>query len=269
MKISETQLPDIYREAIQDQLDVYNQGRSIQARNSIPDTIEIPIENQRHWLKIPDVICVFVDMKGSTQLSASLHDNSTAGAFQLFSGTLTNLFSTFEAPYIDIKGDGVFALFDKDQPYRAFASAVTAKTFIKTEFVPTIKEQTGIEVGSHLGIDQKTVLVRKIGYKRYRGRSDRQNEVWAGKPVNMAAKLSGLSEDSELLVSERFFKNINHKFVTKSCGCPNGEKVDLWKEKDLSEDKKFDFDKAYSLRTIWCSIHGKEYCESILLLDKN
>lgn len=55
--------------------------------------------------------------------------------------------------------------------------------------------------------------------------------------------------------------------MLKTCGCPNGEKVNLWTEVDISDDGKFDFDKAYMLRSHWCGTHGKEYCENILKLD--
>lgn len=267
--ITEQQMPVSFREIIEEQISIFEQGCSITAMNSIPETPRIPIQNPRHWLRIPDVICVFVDMLGSTKLSAETHDASTASAYQLFTGTAVRLFSAFEAPYIDVKGDGVFALFNGDQPYRAIAAAVTFKTFAHEEFVPRIREKTDVEVGSHLGIDKKTVLVRKLGFKQYGDRTDRQNEVWAGKPVNMAAKLASMSQDNELLVSERFFKNIEHELVIMSCGCPDGEKVELWTEIDVSEDSRFDFEKVYSLRTYWCSTHGKEYCESILKLDES
>src|SRR5688572_13589753 len=65
--IAETQMPEFLREIADEEMAIYKHGRSITARNSIPDTSEIPITNRSHWLKIPDVICVFVDMKGSTQ----------------------------------------------------------------------------------------------------------------------------------------------------------------------------------------------------------
>ncbi len=265
--IASEQIPDKYKEIIDEEIRVFEEGRSITVRNTIPDTTEIPIENKKHWLRIPDVICVFVDMMGSTKLSAETYDSKTAGAYQLFTGTAVRLFSAFEAPYIDVRGDGVFALFDSNQPYRALAAAVTFKTFAREEFVHRIKDLTDVDVGCHIGIDQKTVLVRKLGFKRYRGRSDRQNEVWAGKPVNMAAKLASLTENDQMLVSDRFFSRIKDEHALKSCGCPNGEKTDLWEIVDISDDGRFDFDVAYSLRSVWCSVHGKEYCETILGLD--
>lgn len=273
--VADEQIPQRFRDVINEQIEIHGDKRSITLRNSIPDTTEIPIENQSHWLKIPNVICIYVDMKGSTQLSAEAQEASTAGAYQLFTGTAVRLFSAFEAPYIDISGDAVFALFDSSQPFRSLAAAVTFKTFAQEEFVPRIQKQTEVEIGTHMGIDQRTVLVRKIGFKRYRGRTDRQNEVWAGKPVNMAAKLAALSENKELLVSERYFQNIQDELAIMSCGCQHtstgrivGEKKELWEKVDVSEDERFDFDTAYRLASIWCDVHGVDYCEAILALDK-
>src|SRR4051812_40470787 len=76
--IPETQLPSFLRQVVDEQLDIFQQGRSITNYNAIPSTDQIPIENQRHWLKIPNVICVFVDMKGSTRLSATNRDRDGA-----------------------------------------------------------------------------------------------------------------------------------------------------------------------------------------------
>jgi len=267
--ISETQMLKNIRVIIDEELEFYKQRRSITVVNNIPDTTAIPIEKPNCWLKIPDVICVFVDMINSTLLSANKHDNSTAGIYRLFTSTAIRIFNEFESPYIDVKGDGIFALFNSNQAHRSLAAAVTFKTFVEEEFTPKIKEEIDFDIGAHIGIDQKTVLVRKLGLKRYTGRTDRQNEVWAGKPVNMAAKLSSLSGSGELLVSDRYFNNFSSELVLKSCGCgSDGEKVDLWKEIDLSEEDRFDFDKAYLLKSKWCRIHGKEYCEKIIKLDE-
>ena len=260
-------MPDVFRQIIEEQVKVFNEGVSITDQSKIPDTTRIPIENPKHWLKIPDVICIFVDMKGSTQFSASSHSKTTARAYQLFTGTAVKIFDEFESPYIDVRGDGVLALFNSDQSYRAIAAVITFKTFAREVFEKKIKDIGEYTVGAHIGIDKNTILVRKIGLKRVEGRSDRQNEVWAGRPVNMAAKLAALGEINELWVSDRFYKNINNDLVRKSCGCPDGKKVDLWDEADLTDDERFDFDKAYILKSVWCSKHGKEYCQEILKLD--
>jgi class 3 adenylate cyclase len=271
VSIIESQLPERFRQEIQEQIGIYNQRRTFEERHSIPDTTEIPIQDKTRWFRIRNVISVYVDMVGSTQLSASTHENSTAGAYQLFTGTAVALFDKFEASYIDIKGDGVFALFNGNQCYRALAAAVTFKTFSKEEFVAKIKDATDLVVGTHIGIDRKLVLVRKLGLKRHADRSDRQNEVWAGKPVNMAAKLAARTADGELLVSDRFYQTISNEHARYSCGCnstPPGTKTLLWSTVDLAGDTKFDFQTAYCLKSQWCVTHGNEYCERLLSLDR-
>jgi class 3 adenylate cyclase len=269
--IGANQLPERFRHEIEDQLAIYRGGRTFEQRREIPDTRAIPLLDPKHWLRIPSVICVYVDMQGSTKLSASAHEKSTAGAYQLFTGTAVALFDSFEAPYIDVKGDGVFALFNPSQAYRALAAAVTFKTFSEVEFVPTIKGDTGLSVGCHIGIDQKLVLVRKLGLKRYSDRTDRQNEVWAGKPVNMASKLAGKTDDRDLLVSDRFYASIPDERARMSCGCvggvPTSQKQELWEAIDLRNDPLFDFATAYKLKTQWCRNHGSQFCEAILRLD--
>jgi len=267
--MKDSQIPSEFNEIIDDQVEIYNNGRSITKVNSIPKTKDIPIENESYWKKIPDVICVYADMINSTKLSANKYDKSTAGAYQLFTNTIVKLFHQIDAPYIDVKGDGVFALFNQDQVYTALASAVNVKTFAENVFVPKIKDNTQLDIGCHLGIDQKTVLVRKVGLKRADDRTDRQNEVWAGKPVNIAAKLASRSSHSELLVSDRYFSKLNDDLVLKSCGCPDGQKHSLWDEINLASDDVFDFDKAYKLKSQWCETHGAEYCQKIIELDEN
>src|SRR5437588_697847 len=133
-------------------------------------------------------------------------------------------------------------------------------------------QATKLPIGSHMGIDQKTVLVKKVGLKMVGERTDRQNEVWAGKPVNMAAKLASIADDNEMLVSDRFFRSLKKDDrIHLSCGCikgvPGGPKTELWTARDVT-DPRFDFKAAYCLKTIWCQRHGREFCEGILTLDK-
>lgn len=262
-------LPSI-KKIIDDARGLYKESASITQENEIPDTTKIPIKNKKHWTKIPDVICVFVDMKGSTALSASKHDSSTARAYQLYTGTAVDIFHDFGSPYIDVRGDGALALFNQNQVHRALAAAVTFKTFAREDFTSLVKSNTDLPIGSHVGIDMKTLLVRKIGLKRHNGRTDRQNEVWAGRPVNMAAKLASISDDNQLLVSGRFHKKITSEHGLNSCGCGSDNFLypnDLWDEYDVSDDDRFDFDTAFSLTSNWCSIHGREFCQKLMDAD--
>jgi class 3 adenylate cyclase len=256
------------QDIIDDELSHFESGASVTVQNRIPRTSEIPIQNPTHWIKVPDIVACFVDMEGSTRLSATAHERRTAKTYRLFTSTAVRIFHHFQASYIDVKGDGVFALFDSDKCYTALAATVSFKTFVQKDFTPKVRRSVGLEIGGHFGIDTKTVLVRKLGLKLHGDRTDRQNEVWAGKPVNMAAKLAGRSSGNTLLVSDRFYNRITDDLARFSCGCPSGEPVWLWSEIDLVEDRRFDFDKAYSLKSDWCETHGKDYCRRLVRLDE-
>lgn len=269
--LARNQLPAVLRSIVDEQVQLHGRPRTVTQVDTIPDTGQIPIEDPTQWLRIPSIIAVFVDMKGSTQLSAATKDKETAGAYQLFTGTAVRLFDELDSPYIDVRGDGVLALFDGGRPHRALAAAVTFKTFASEVFVPTMLAATGIQLGAHIGIDRKTVLVRKIGLKRRGNRTDRQNEVWAGKPVNMAAKLSGLAAPGELLVSDRFLVTLRNEKALNSCGCvagqPTSKRTPLWSQIDLRGNSLFDFTTAYKLLSVWCQNHGAQYCSDLIVAD--
>ncbi len=270
--LTQNQIPDIYRQALSKHLDIFSRQVTITQSEEVPSSEDYPYANQLEWLKIPSIICVYVDMRGSTALSAEEKDKTTAASYQLFTGTAVRLFSAFEASYIDVRGDGAFAIFDKGCQHIALASAVTFKTFCSEEIIPKIRHLTGEDVGNHIGIDQRVVLVRKIGFKRRHDSEDWRNEVWAGRPVNMSAKLASLATDNEIMVSDRYFNNLTSEKALKSCGCSNGRytgtKSTLWSTVDLSDNDNFDFDRGYVLKSIWCPTHGKEYCEALVKVSQ-
>jgi class 3 adenylate cyclase len=263
--ISKNQLPDNIKEIIRKQVDKFNVRVFTEEVNEIPDVADIPGEGSAKWLKIKDVICVFVDMKNSTKLSASHHAGTTGRAYTLFTGTAVRLFKEFGASYVDIKGDGVFALFNSNKVHAAFASAVTFKTFIKEEFTTKVANKTDVDTGVHIGIHQATLLVSKIGLRKSASRGDMHNEVWAGKTVNMASKLASLSDSNEIHVSDKYHSKLRSKKALYSCECD--DPVYLWEEVDITNDDKFSFDKAMVLKSFWCKKHGAAYLTEVLDAD--
>lgn len=267
--ITETQLPKKYRDIIDGQIEKFDTkfsidvfSKKIKKMEKMPNAENIPTEQSVRWIQIPDVICVFVDMKNSTKLSASKHARTTAKIYTLFTGTAVRIFKAFNASYIDIKGDGVFALFNYDQVHTALASAVTFKTFVQDVFLKKVNE---IDTGVHIGIHQSTLLVSKIGLKKNKDRDDMHNEVWAGKSVNMAAKLASLAKNNEIYVSNDFYRKIKSKEALYCCRCSPANL--LWEEQDVSSDDRFSFNKINVLKSLWCKNHGAEYLQKIIDAD--
>lgn len=256
---------------INDAEDVFKNGASVQEVKKIPDPQQIP-QRKNHWLKMRNIISVFVDMKGSTKLSATKHDKSTAELYQFFTDTMVRIARTFGSSYVDVKGDGVFALFNGDLPHTALCAAVSCKTFASVNFKQKAKSKRNVDLECHIGVDRKTVLVKRVGIEP-RGGDDShlRNEVWAGRPVNMSAKLAAYAGAGELLTSERFYRQLTHPKAKYSCGCgaEGGQSGSLWEEMEVSEDDKFDFEKAFLLKSQWCPSHGREYCKKLLETEKD
>lgn len=259
--------PSDFKKTVSDNVaEIMASNFTTQNITTIPESARIPLEGTR-WLYAENVTCVYADLVGSTQLQISKTPLISAKVYQIFIESLVRTFNNFDAEYVDIKGDGAFALFmGPSAPIFGLCAAVTFKTIcnkILSDKIP------GFPIKSHIGIDHKSVLVKRIGL-----RGDRQNEVWAGKPVNMAAKLASLAAPDTVLVSERVFSLLDaEKYrdcAVMSCGCSGTtsepKPVKLWEEMDLSGYSYFDFPKAYTLKSYWCDTHGDDFCKKLISL---
>ena len=249
------------------------ENQTIEKKNKIPEEIkEFPLEGN-NWLKIEDIVCVFIDMKDSTLLSIGISDKEMAKKYRFFTSTAIDVLNIFQSSYMDIKGDGVFGLFERNRIYHALCSAVTFKTIISNE--PNFNG-----INCHIGMDISNVLTRRLGLRRSGDKTLKQNEVWAGETVNTASKLASLGGNNELLISQKIydiFKNDKHEEVLRSCGCEYDDRGNLkrnnlgklnigskgsnWKERvDLLSPMQ----KIHQLTSRgWCNYHGEEYCKII------
>jgi len=262
-------------------LELYDQGitafaspAELESRDSIPTReSDYPLTGTK-WLKINGVICVFLDMKNSSQLTADYNVRDAASIYQSFVDTGVRILDIFGASYIDVRGDGAFGLFDRNLPYHALAAAVSFKTFVEDYLLPIAKERfEGIDIGAHIGIDQNEVLlVKRIGLKNQEGETDKQNEVWAGKTVNMSAKLASIGQRGEMVVSPRFYARIQNRYALSSCECHGdpvtGKPKSLWEKRDVSNDHRFDFTYCWVMKTHWCDQVGEGYMGYLLNEDK-
>ena len=248
----------------------------------IKQQTEVPAEgpvSKGLWFHMQNVTAVFVDLKGSTELSAYGSPKPSAFAYTYFIRAMVVIFERFGSNYIDIHGDGVFGLFSGPQSeFCAVASAITARTQIERDIDVRFEKDTSSdwEMTAGIGIDRGPLLVRRLGLK-----GAKQNEVWAGKPVNMAAKLSSVACSNQVVVSERVFSQfrkaspIRRRALLWGCGCCGavqgngldasiGETKCLWTQEPAPGEMGLDFGQIYRLESEWCCVHGAEVCETIV-----
>lgn len=265
------------KQIIDEQLEIYKSKVEVVDKLKIPTRDNFP-KYPHKWYRIKDVICVYIDIAKSSQLNVSEDPESTSRLYELFCTTTVKIFNEFDAQYVDVDGDAVFALFNYNQSKTALSAAVTVKTFAEEHFTPLIRRIIP-ESGVHMAIHCDTVMVKQVGIKDHSSRDSRKNEVWAGELVNTAAKLGSLNSDllndqdrqknfDYLLISERYMNMLRDEIkAIESCDC-NGV-GELWDPLEIKDANNFSFNKAYKLRSIWCEIHGKDFCNSILRSDKD
>jgi class 3 adenylate cyclase len=217
----------------------------------------------RKWYRMRNVVAVSVDLKNSTALSVKdRYAQTSARLYEAATGSAVRLVTKFAPQFIDIQGDGLFALFHGERAFeRAFCAGTTIKTFSELSLEPLIEQSfakefpdTGFKVGMASGV----LVAKKVGV---RGTNE---PAWAGKPVNYAVKCGSKADRHELIATSSVYDKLaDNDYVTHSCGCSNGGiPTPLWTDTQVKKLGKHSSCKV--LRTRWCGIHGNEFCAAIL-----
>jgi class 3 adenylate cyclase len=229
------------------------------------DVSTLPI-TARKWIKIPDIVAVVADLKNSTQLGTGKWAASTASIYQAGTGGVVDVFNKFSADFIQIQGDGAFALFWGDMRYeRAMCGGITIKTFSQ-ELVSRLEKKwpTIAETGFKVGIASGRVLVKRIGTPR---NPAEQEPIWAGKPVNYAAKSAQSADRHELIVTGSVWDKVEaNDYLAISCGCGTGKpSTGIWSDVTIERLPEDDPEReGRCLTAAWCETHGAEYCTAVM-----
>lgn len=153
----------------------------------------------RKWQRIDDVVVVVGDLASSTKLNLGKHTKTSCRIYEAATGGAAKVIahSNFAPEFVDIQGDGLFGLYHGTRAYqRAFCAATTLRTWSERHLVPEIEKlsnrmpKTGFKVGMVRG----TLAVKKVGVAR----TDHNEPVWAGKPVNWAFKCAQQADRHEM-----------------------------------------------------------------------
>jgi class 3 adenylate cyclase len=221
----------------------------------------------RKWIKVPDLVAVLADLKNSTQLGTGKWAASTASIYQAGTGDVVEIYNRFGADFIQIQGDGAFALFWGDMRYeRAMCSGITVKTFSE-DLVRRLEKKwpTMAETGFKVGVASGRVLVKRIGTPR---NPAQQEPIWAGKPVNYAAKSAQSADRHELIVTGSVWDRIeSNDYLAISCGCGTGgnPSTGIWSDMTIERLPQGDPEReGRRLTASWCKVHGASYCAAVM-----
>lgn len=229
---------------------------------------DIPSPSSDTWVKLPEVVAVVCDLKGSTHLGTGKHDTSTARIYKSGVEGAVRVFHEFRANFIDIQGDGGFGLFWGERAHeRALCAGVTIRTFSE-DFVERLEKRwpEGLpETGYKVGIHAARTLVKRIGTKR---EISEQEAVWAGRPVNYAAKCAQSADRHQVIITQAVWDKMkDNDFIAFSCDCGDGPTANLWTDVTVDRLPEEDRD-AVVLNSPWCKTCGPAFCEAIMAGEK-
>ncbi len=216
-------------------------------------------------------VCLFIDLDKSSKLSFKKHPTSMAKIYDYFTQNIVDVLNhpVIGADYIDIKGDGAFGIFEGEKAsFKALYCAITFKELFERHIKPKF-DTDSVKLSCKFGIHKDQILVRKIGKRGARN----YNEVWAGRLVNNAAKLSSesknitttdLNQSLPILVSKEVYSDFcnNNEYGFYAC-CNNKlpvaeTKREIFDQYDHFSDEVLG-DRFYFTRVKWCEIHADHY----------
>lgn len=227
--------------------------------------------DSKRWVKIPDVVAVAFDLRNSSRLGTGQHDSTTARIYEAAVEGAVQCMHDFGANFIDIQGDGGFALFWGELAYeRAFCAAVTLRSFSEP-LVEQIRAHVSSpdtlpdELGFKVGIAADRLLVKTIGTPRD---VNEQEAVWPGRAVNHAVKCAQSVKAHQILVTDPVWDVLgDNDYIVFSCGCSGAISTDpstLWTSTDIEHIHDEKYNHGYLLESAWCKKHGDQFCAQIM-----
>lgn len=242
---------------------------SVVVKDGSFDVAKLPVD-KAEWHRLTDLVTVMFDLKSSTNLEKGRKPASTASIYDAGVGGVVQILAALDADFVDIQGDGGFGLFWGERRYeRALCAAISIHTF-SDDFESQLKTKwaEAPSTGFKVGIASGPILAKRVGLPRH---LDMQEPVWAGRPVNYAAKAAQQTEPGKTLVTGSVWDAVaGNDYLVFSCGCidgvEGGQPSVLWEEQTLEkipDAERF----GQALKSGWCTNHGVEYCNAILQGD--
>lgn len=111
-------------------------------------------------------VCLFIDLNRSSRVSFKKDIKTMAKIYDYFTQNIIDVFRSpdFAADYIDVKGDGAFAIFQGEcASYKAFYAAITFRKIFEEKIKNKFQDDEGKNLSCKIGIHKDKILVKKIG----------------------------------------------------------------------------------------------------------
>jgi len=156
-----------------------------------------------------NVVVMYVDIAGSTQMSHDLPSPDLALIIQIFSQEVSLSIEKFGGYVLKFVGDAVIGLFPSDYDQKkAIANSLDCSSYIqnliRNGINPIFKKHSIPEIAVKIGIEYGSALVLLYGKNTAHAHID-----LIGFSISITAKITSLSFPGEVIVGENVFHNLD------------------------------------------------------------
>ena len=156
-----------------------------------------------------DIVIMYIDIAGSTQMSHDLSPLMLSIMIQIFSQEVSLSIIRFGGHVLKFVGDAVIALFPSDyDPNKSIMNSLDCAQYIHqviSEGInPIFQKYSYPEISVKIGIEHGTALVLLYGQNVHHAPFD-----LIGFSISIAAKITSMAYPNEIIVGENIYNNID------------------------------------------------------------
>jgi len=183
------------------------------------------------------IVILYVDMEGSTRISAQVDPDTNSKIIKIFLMQMSNIIDNYRGYVLKFIGDCAIGIFPADINFtsmcdNAVKSAILMKTVIEDVINPMFNKKGLPQIGCHIGLDIGTVRIERFGAIDIAALDD-----LIGYPMNLTAKIQSKAGHNEILLGKYLYELI-HCDLQKYCKKKNlGEE---WKMQDPIDENIYE-----------------------------
>lgn len=156
-----------------------------------------------------NVVVMYVDIAGSTQMSHDISPVKLSVLIQIFSQEVSLAVVRFGGYVLKFVGDAVIALFPSDfNPNQAIQNSLECARHIQETIIkgvnPVFRKHSFSEIAIKIGIEYGTALVILYGKNINHAHID-----LIGFSISIAAKITSMAYPNEIVVGENVYNNVD------------------------------------------------------------
>lgn len=183
------------------------------------------------------VVILYVDMEGSTRISANTDPETNLKIIKIFLMQVAKIIDNFGGYVLKFVGDCAIGIFPADSDFadkcdNSIQAAMIMRSLIEDVINPLFSEKGLPEIGYHIGLDIGHVRVDNVGALDIAAFCD-----LIGYPMNLTAKIQSHAGQNEILLGKNLFELLHCDWQAH---CEKADLGKTWTMKDPLDGSIYD-----------------------------